>query len=239
VDTLVQHCQIVIVAVLDDAALLTCAQLIAYRAKQEYFCAELIISCVTASQAATIEAAKQIQSSDLAFVDLPLLGSSQQIERGQAIGLLGATASTCERWQPQFTAVSPNVRHVGEVGLGVAAKLACNLVLGLNRSALAEGMALAAGFGIEPNIFLSLLKDSPAYSKAVDTAGPRMAQREFDPVSKIAQHRKDVALILDASQQLGMRSFLASAQAALLDEAIEQGLSQLDNVAVIAVYDRR
>jgi 3-hydroxyisobutyrate dehydrogenase-like beta-hydroxyacid dehydrogenase len=235
---LAQNCQIVIVAVLNDAALLACAQTISQHAKQTHGCAELVISCVTASQSATVQAAQQIQASDLAFVDLPLLGSSQQIEQGQAMGLLGAGAATLERWQPLLSAVAPNLKHVGDVGLGVAAKLACNLVLGLNRSALAEGMALAQGFGIAPTTFLSLLEGSAAYSKAVDVAGPRMAQRDFAPVSKILQHRKDVALILDAAQQLGMKNFLASAQAALLDEAIEQGFGLLDNVAVVAVYDR-
>jgi 3-hydroxyisobutyrate dehydrogenase-like beta-hydroxyacid dehydrogenase len=134
-------------------------------------------------------------------------------------------------------AIAPNLRHVGIVGLGVAAKLACNLVLGLNRSALAEGMALANGFGIDPKLFLTLLQGSPAYSKAVDVAGPRMAARDFEPVSRVHQHRKDVGLILDAMKEVGITSFLGLAQAALLDEAIEQGLGNLDNVAVIAAYD--
>jgi 3-hydroxyisobutyrate dehydrogenase-like beta-hydroxyacid dehydrogenase len=65
-----------------------------------------------------------------------------------------------------------------------------------------------------------------------------MAARDFKAVSRIAQHRKDIGLILDAARELGMKSFLASAQAALLDEAIEQGLGELDNVAVVAAYDR-
>jgi 3-hydroxyisobutyrate dehydrogenase-like beta-hydroxyacid dehydrogenase len=236
--TVVEKCEAVVLAVLDDEALKSCAKLIGSENKLSNRL-ELVVSCVTAGQPATLQASSLVKAKKIAFADLPLLGSSQQIERGEAIGLLGAEANTFERWQSLLMAISPNLRHVGDIGLGVAAKLACNLILGLNRSALAEGMALAQGFGIKPEKFLTLLQDSPAYSKAVDVAGPRMATRDFEPVSRIAQHRKDVRLILQASQDLGIKSYLGAAQAALLDEAIEQGLGHLDNVAVIAAYDRK
>jgi 3-hydroxyisobutyrate dehydrogenase-like beta-hydroxyacid dehydrogenase len=226
-----------IMAVLDDAALREGTDGLLQADADTVNVTKLVVSCVTASQKATLDAAGKFQSVGVVFVDLPLLGSSQQIERGEAIGLLGASGEALEGWAPELAAISPNLRHAGDVGLGVAAKLACNLVLGLNRSALAEGMALAQGFGIAPKVFLSLLQGSPAYSRAVDVAGPRMAARDFKAVSRIAQHRKDIGLILDATRELGMKSFLASAQAALLDEAIEQGLGELDNVAVIAAYD--
>jgi 3-hydroxyisobutyrate dehydrogenase-like beta-hydroxyacid dehydrogenase len=233
---LVSHCDVVLFAVLDDAALRTCADVVTSDSKP-LGKLKLVVSCVTASQKATLEAAAKVAAQNIAFVDLPLLGSSQQIERGEAIGLLGADAETFNTWCSLLVMITPNLRHVGGVGLGVAAKLTCNLILGLNRSALAEGMALAKGFGIDPKLFLSLLQGSPAYSKAVDVAGPRMATRDFDPVSRIHQHRKDVGLILEAMQEHGIKSFLGAAQAALLDEAIEQGLGNLDNVAVIAAYD--
>jgi 3-hydroxyisobutyrate dehydrogenase-like beta-hydroxyacid dehydrogenase len=235
-EALVSQCDIVVIAVLDDAALLTCAEVICSDSPR-LSKPKLVVSCVTAGQKATLASAAKLLAHDIAFVDLPLLGSSQQIEHGEAIGLLGADTATVNTWQPLLTSIAPNLRHVGAVGLGVAAKLACNLVLGLNRSALAEGMALAKGFGIEPKVFLSLLQGSPAYSKAVDVAGPRMAVRDFEPVSRIQQHRKDVGLILEAMREIGMPSFLGAAQAALLDEAIEQGLGHLDNVAVVAAYD--
>jgi 3-hydroxyisobutyrate dehydrogenase-like beta-hydroxyacid dehydrogenase len=238
-ELLLIDCRILIIAVFDDAALREgCDELLRADAGA-LNTTKLVVSCVTASQDATLAAAGKFQHVGMLFVDLPLLGSSQQIERGEAIGLLGASGEVLERWGAELAAISPSLRHAGGVGLGVAAKLACNLVLGLNRSALAEGMALAQGFGIVPNVFLSLLQGSPAYSRAVDIAGPRMAARDFNAVSRISQHRKDIGLILDATRELGMKSFLASAQAALLDEAIEQGFGELDNVAVIAAYDRK
>jgi 3-hydroxyisobutyrate dehydrogenase-like beta-hydroxyacid dehydrogenase len=234
---LLQQCSVLIIAVLDDNALKACTNSL-LSAGEKFNSPKLVVSCVTAGQSETLHTAQKCLGNSVDFVDLPLLGSSQQIEDGQAIGLLGADPTVLECWRSALNAIAPNFRHIGTVGLGVAAKLACNLVLGLNRSALAEGMALAEGFGIDPHAFLNLLRGSPAYSKAVDVAGPRMATRDFEPLSRIRQHRKDMGLIIDAAQTLGITSFLSSAQAALLDEAIERGFGELDNVAVIAVYDR-
>jgi 3-hydroxyisobutyrate dehydrogenase-like beta-hydroxyacid dehydrogenase len=165
---------------------------------------------------------------------MPLLGSSRQIAQGEALGLLGASDRLTDRWASLFLDLCPKHRHVGASGYGVRAKLACNLVLGLNRAALAEGLALATTLGLDGTKFLDLLRESPAYSRAVDVAGPRMVTGDFAPASRIRQHRKDLGLILGEAAQLGLDLKLTTAHAALLDHAIDQGLGDLDNVAVIA-----
>ena len=226
---LAQQCEAVLICVLDDAALLACANALAEASGQ----LKLVLSCVTASVGATAEAAKAVgRRAD--FADMPLLGSSRQIAQGEALGLLGASAKVRERWGSLFIDICPKHRHVGEQGFGVRAKLACNLVLGLNRAALAEGLALATTLGLDGTQFLGLLRESPAYSRAVDVAGPRMVAQDFTPASRIRQHRKDLALILGQGTDAGLELSLTAAHARLLDRAIDQGLGDLDNVAVIA-----
>jgi len=228
--TLASQCSVVLICVLDDAMLKSCAAALAEEPQQ----LELVISCVTASVEATTSAATQLRRRGVDMADMPLLGSSRQIAQGEALGLLGASDRLALRWGSLFIDVCPKYRHVGAQGFGVRAKLACNLVLGLNRAALAEGLALATTLGLDGTQFLDLLRESPAYSRAVDVAGPRMVAKEFTPASRIRQHRKDLALILGQSEQAGLQLSLAAAHAALLDRAIEQGLGDLDNVAVIA-----
>jgi 3-hydroxyisobutyrate dehydrogenase-like beta-hydroxyacid dehydrogenase len=223
---------VVLICVLDDSALIATAK--GYAVKQSS--CSFVVSCVTASQRATLSAAEHFKHAGTSFVDMPLLGSSAQIRSGNAIGLLGADSATFTQWHKMLTDIAPGVRHVGPLGQGVAAKIACNLVLGLNRSALAEGMALAESMGIAPTLFLGLLQDSPAYSKAVDNAGPRMAANDFSPISRVRQHRKDLQLMIDAAQGAGIPTYLLRAQIELLDQAILQGLGDSDNVSVIQVY---
>jgi 3-hydroxyisobutyrate dehydrogenase-like beta-hydroxyacid dehydrogenase len=228
--TLASQCSVVIVCVLDDAMLKTCADALAEEPQQ----LELVISCVTASVQATADAARALRRRGVDMADMPLLGSSRQIAQGEALGLLGASDRLIERWASLFIDICPKHRHVGAPGHGVRAKLACNLVLGLNRAALAEGLALATTLGLDGTQFLDLLRESPAYSRAVDVAGPRMVARDFAPASRIRQHRKDLALILAEAGQAGLELSLTAAHASLLDRAIALGLGDLDNVAVIA-----
>lgn len=227
---LTARCEVILVCVLDDAMLASCAEAIAGQPG----IVKLVVSCVTASVQATGEAFALIQAQQLDFADMPLLGSSRQIGQGEALGLLGTDDSVLERWSALLADICPRYRHVGKAGYGVRAKLACNLVLGLNRAALAEGLALATTLGLDGTDFLDLLRESPAYSRAVDVAGPRMVARDFTPASRIRQHRKDLALILQQGEHADLNLSLTTAHAELLDRAIAQGLGDQDNVAVIA-----
>ena len=76
-------------------------------------------------------------------------------------------------------------------------KLVTNLVLGLNRAALAEGLAFAEAIGLAPADALEVLLNCPAYSRTMDAKGPKMVAGDFAPQAKLSQHLKDVRIILD------------------------------------------
>ena len=57
-------------------------------------------------------------------------------------------------------ALFPRRFHIGKAGDGGRAKLAVNLILGLNRMALAEGLTFAERMGLDPKAFLAVAKGS-------------------------------------------------------------------------------
>jgi 3-hydroxyisobutyrate dehydrogenase-like beta-hydroxyacid dehydrogenase len=199
----------------------------------------LILHAVTAEPEVSERLAYRCDAAGVAFVELPLSGSSAQIAAGEALALVGAAPEAWAAAETLVAALAPENVHVGGPGAGARAKLATNLVLGLNRTALAEGILLAESLGLDGAKFLALLRRSPAYSRAVDVAGPRMVAGDFSPVSRLAQHRKDLVLILEAAARAGLDLPLARAHAALLAEGMAQGKGDLDNVAVIAVLRAR
>jgi 3-hydroxyisobutyrate dehydrogenase-like beta-hydroxyacid dehydrogenase len=126
------------------------------------------------------------------------------------------------------------------VGNGGKAKLAVNLVLGLNRGAIAEGLVFAENMGLEPVAFLDVLRNSAAYSQVMDTKGPLMARRDFQkPVSRIDQSYKDFCLMLDYARALGQELPFAQVYADLLRGCLEEGEGQWDNSAILAAIARR
>jgi 3-hydroxyisobutyrate dehydrogenase-like beta-hydroxyacid dehydrogenase len=173
-------------------------------------------------------------------IDAPLSGSSAQIRAGNAVAIAGGDRRAFDDASAVFNAISRHAFHLGPSGSGHRAKLATNLLLGLNRAVLAEGLVFAEALGLDAASFLALARVTPAYSRAMDVKGEKMIAREyFPPESRIRQHRKDVALMLDAASRLGCALPLTEAHAALLDGAIAAGDGDLDSAAIVEELRRR
>ena len=123
------------------------------------------------------------------------------------------------------------------VGRGHTAKLVVNLVLGLHRIVLSEGLGLAHRCELDLGQALTILKASAAYSEVMDTQGEVMLSRDFArPVARLAQHAKDVGLILELAKATGARVPMSEMHKELLQEATEAGWGDLDNSAVIDLF---
>ena len=127
------------------------------------------------------------------------------------------------------------VFHVGTCGSAARMKLISNLVLGLNRAALAEGLAFAEALGVSPAAALEVMAGSNAYSKAMDAKGRKLVERDFTVQAKLSQHLKDVRLMLQAAGAVGMELPLADTHRRLMERAEAAGLGELDNSAIIEV----
>lgn len=192
-----------------------------------------LVDCSTGDPDALQALAARLAAQGVDFIEAPLSGSSQQIAAGAATMLLGAEANAVDRHTDLLDALATQRIHVGGAGSGARAKLATNLVLGLNRAALAEGMVFAERLGIAPEQFLALVLATPARSDAALTKGALMARGEFAPQSRIRQHLKDVDLMLAQARQAGQQLPLSTTHAALMRAAIAAGDGELDNAAII------
>jgi 3-hydroxyisobutyrate dehydrogenase-like beta-hydroxyacid dehydrogenase len=116
-------------------------------------------------------------------------------------------------------------------------KLVVNLVLGLNRAVLAEGLAFARASAFDPALALEVLKSGVAYSRVMDAKGRKMIEGDFAPEARLSQHHKDVRLILEAAVRTGAMLPLTQLHDFLLGQIEDRGLGNLDNSAIIRAYD--
>ena len=194
----------------------------------------LLVDCVTSDPDQTVALAVRLAARGVRLVDAPLSGSSQHIRDGTAVMMIGGDRDTCDALEPVLAAIASRRFLLGPPGSGARAKLATNLLLGLNRAALAEALVFAQTLGLDLPMFLDLVRATPAYSRAVDAKGAQMIDGEFaPPQSRIRQHRKDLGLMLEAAHCGGKALPLTSLHAALLDAAIADGAGDLDNAAII------
>ena len=133
----------------------------------------------------------------LRFLETPVSGSSGQVSRGEGVGLIGGDPQVAAEIEPILRALFPSYFHIGGVGDGGRAKLAVNLILGLNRLAMAEGLVFAERLGLDPEAFLKVARGSAAYSQVMDIKGPKMTRGDFAAEGRVTQHLKDVHLMLE------------------------------------------
>jgi 3-hydroxyisobutyrate dehydrogenase-like beta-hydroxyacid dehydrogenase len=117
-------------------------------------------------------------------------------------------------------------------------KLVVNLVLGLNRAALAEGLAFARACGLDLAETLRVLQAGAAYSRCMDSKGIRMIEQSFTPPqARLSQHLKDVRLILAEASRVGQQLPLSAIHRELLAQVESAGWGEADNAAIIKSMD--
>ena len=129
--------------------------------------------------------------------------------------------------------------HVGKIGDGGRAKLAVNLILGLNRLAVAEGLVFAERLGLDPAAFLAVARGSASYSQVMETKGPKMVRRDYSPEGRVRQTLKDAHLMLDQAAAAGQKLPMLEIHADVLEACVRAGEGDMDNSIIVEEVRRR
>lgn len=198
----------------------------------------ILIDTTTGDPERTAALGERLAQANIGYLDATVAGSSEQARRGDVIVMAGGPVATLAACQDVLASFAKQVFHVGPWGSGARMKLVVNLVLGLNRAVLAEGLVLAKSAGLDPAAALEVLRAGPAYSTVMDTKGPKMLSSDFEPQARLGQHLKDVRLILELGERIGAGLPLSTLHRQLLESAVDLGLADADNCAIIKAMER-
>jgi len=142
----------------------------------------------------TPEAARYV-ASQLAgtarFVDAPVSGGTKGAEEGTLSIFLGANDQDVPAAQAALRDLG-QVRHMGDVGAGQAAKLANQIVVACSIAGLAEGVAYGEALGLEPGALIAAMTGGLADSRVLETIGARITAGDFAPLGRASTHLKDL-----------------------------------------------
>jgi 3-hydroxyisobutyrate dehydrogenase-like beta-hydroxyacid dehydrogenase len=187
-----------------------------------------------------VEISKTLAASGVVYTDSTVSGNSEVAERGELVVMMGGSREAYERGRPIFEAIGRSHHHVGPVGTASRMKLIVNHALTIHRMALAEALVVAELAGMDLATTLAVLKDSLAYSKAMDVWGEQMVRGDHEhPYARLRQSHKDARLIVEHGSDLGATMDLARVAREALAEGEETGLADLDNSSVAEVVRRR
>ena len=193
----------------------------------------IIIDTTTGDPERTETLARMLLGRGIRLLDAPISGSSLQISRREGVIMIGGERAAYEACTDLFLALSEKHYYLGKSGAASRAKLASNLILGVNRLALAEGLVFAERLGLDLEAFLAMAKATPAYSCAMDSKGEKMIRGDFSPQSKVSQHHKDLRIMLEYGERLGQELPLARLHKEILGRCMANGEGDLDTSAVI------
>ena len=198
----------------------------------------VLISTSTCDPDLMPDLADRAKAKQITLIEAPLSGTSKDLRDGNAVFLLGGDEDACRALSDLFSCLGRAHYYQGAAGQGNRAKLAINLVLGLNRAALAEGLVFANALGLDQDAFLTLLQDSAAASAVMPSKGPLMVARDFRPLGRLAQSAKDFNLIRQIGEKNGQHLPFAQTYQNMVDQGVNTGEGDLDNSAILLSIER-
>ncbi len=187
---------------------------------------------------------ESVSAAGFHFLDAPVSGGVVGAASGSLTFMVGGTEADLEQARPLIEVLAGRIFHAGGPGNGQAAKLANNLMLGINVAAMCEGTVLAGRLGLDPKVFFDIASTSSGDSWAlrnwypVEGVVPSAAvNRDFEGGFAVNLMRKDVGLAVDAGQTTTTNLPFASLIVDYLDQMIELGWGDRDSAAVVKLFD--
>lgn len=194
----------------------------------------IVIDTTTARPEDSVRTAAELGERGIRFLDVSLSGS-----RNDIVALAGGDKDALDSARPIIDTFARSCHYMGPSGAGARTKLIVNLISGLNRLVMAEGLVLGMKTGMDMENLLKVLKDTSAFSKAMANRGERMVRAEYEnPGSRVRQHHKDVRLILEQGRRFNVPMLLSSVHQQVLQAGELGGLGDADNAAAIEVLRR-
>jgi len=199
----------------------------------------LAIVVSTCDPARITQLAGRLSGGPVHLLEVPISGASGQVAAGDGIGLVAGEKADADAAADILSAICKKCHFMGASGNGGRTKLAVNLILGINRTGLAEGLVFADALGLPLPAFLDAAKDSAAYSQIMDIKGDAMVAGDFSPQGRVAQSTKDARLMIEAADAAGQELPLGRTYLDILEKSILAGDADLDNSAVMREIQRR
>ena len=171
------------------------------------------------------------------FLDAPCTGSKPGAEGGTLTFMIGGKHEVFERIRPYLEVMGKRFYYCGGPGMGLHAKLSQNLILSNLLQGFNEGMVLATKAGVDPALMLDILDNSAAKSGLVSAKAPLVLRRAFAPAFSVKWMHKDIGLMLDSAEELGVPVPLTALTHQMFQASIAKGHGDEDICATIKVLE--
>ena len=182
--------------------------------------------------------AKKFLENGISMIDTPVMGGLNLAEKGELVVMVGGKKEAYEKYKQVFDHIGNKVFYLGENGSGHAMKLAMNLQISMLALALSEGIILTKRSGLDPKLFLDILNSTYFKTGMSVLKGPKMINGNFEPSFTLKMMKKDLDTINTTAKELGMSLPMATLANEIYQNAIANGLGELDYTGILAFIER-
>lgn len=197
----------------------------------------LVIDMSTISPEVTRRLAQAFADRGVQMLDAPISGGSEGAAKGTLSIMVGGDAAQVARAMPVFEAMGKAITHVGPIGAGQTVKLVNQILVVVTMLGVGEALLFAQAGGLDLNKTLEAVTQGAAGSWMLSNRGPQVVQRDWRPGFTIDLQQKDLRLVLEAADQLGVPMLGTSMVFNLYRTLQQQGLGLEGNHALVKALE--
>jgi 3-hydroxyisobutyrate dehydrogenase len=198
----------------------------------------LVVDHSTISPLETVRFAGLLNEQGVQFLDAPISGGSEGAAKGTLSIMIGGEANQVERAMQAFEAMGSTITHVGGQGDGQKVKLVNQILVVVTQMAVSEALLFAQSGNLDLEKTLEAVKGGAAGSWMLSNRGPQMIVRDWRPGFTIDLQQKDLRLVLEAADQLGVPLATTSMVFHQYRTLQQQGLGAEGNHALIKALEK-
>jgi 3-hydroxyisobutyrate dehydrogenase len=197
----------------------------------------LVIDCSTISPQATQQMAEVLAQKGIHMLDAPVSGGSEGAAKGTLSIMVGGEVAQFGRALPIFQAMGKTITHVGPTGAGQMVKLVNQILVVVTMLGVSEALLFAQAGGLDLAKTLTAVSGGAAGSWMLANRGPQVIARDWRPGFTIDLQQKDLRLVLDTADTLGIPMFGVSTVFNLYRTLQQQGLGAEGNHALVKALE--
>jgi 3-hydroxyisobutyrate dehydrogenase len=164
----------------------------------------VVIDMSTISPKVTREIAEELAAKDVKMLDAPVSGGDTGAKAGTLSIMVGGPEEAFNECLPILEAMGKNIIHIGSNGAGQTVKLCNQIACVLNILGVSESLVLAAKSGVDLGKMHKAVSAGAAGSWMMDNLPPKIMVRDFEPGFMVKHQQKDLRLVMEAAQNLGI-----------------------------------
>ncbi|WLD59255.1 NAD(P)-dependent oxidoreductase [Salinispirillum sp. LH 10-3-1] len=193
----------------------------------------VLVDHTTTSATLAEELASACAERQIHFIDAPVSGGQAGAENGRLTIMCGGEADVFAQVNPILSAYAAHIQLMGTHGQGQRCKMVNQVLIAGILQGLSEGVTLAQAAGLNMDEVITALQQGAAGSWQLNNRASTMAQGKFDFGFAIDWMRKDLGIVLDEAQRLGVNLPLAAETDQRYRRLQEQGFGRMDTSVLI------